>query len=288
MGSVDRVGHRGRVHKRREAILEFSAPSLDHLLTGDGQPKPVAVSGTRLRDRLQPAAISEDPDQPTDRRLTDTEPLSQRSLGIRTLRADHIEREKPPIGHAGLGAQEPIRGAIQASGQSVEASAQISIHQPNLASQVSNATLRTQARNPQTVRSSPPRFPPAQLTADYRFASAGLQTSRPGSQPLKRHCRRLIWSPGPLAEATGCQAKHELAQRLGRILTEFGLSCSHSTRPSVAATSPGRRLSAGYADQKHLVRDFRAFAELPPSRWLREEFANVQDDGPSDDLPSDA
>lgn len=44
----------------------------------------------------------------------------------------------------------------------------------------------------------------------------------------------------------------------------------------------------GYADQSHLVRDFRTFAELPPSRWLRQEFANVQDDGPSDDLLSGA
>ena len=33
----------------------------------------------------------------------------------------------------------------------------------------------------------------------------------------------------------------------------------------------------GYADQSHLVRDFRAFAGLPPSQWLRQEFGNVQD-----------
>jgi AraC-like DNA-binding protein len=44
----------------------------------------------------------------------------------------------------------------------------------------------------------------------------------------------------------------------------------------------------GYSDQSHLVRDFGTFAELPPSQWLAQEFANVQDRHLSDDLPSDA
>lgn len=34
---------------------------------------------------------------------------------------------------------------------------------------------------------------------------------------------------------------------------------------------------SGYCDQSHLVRDFNAFTELPPSEWLRREFGNVQD-----------
>ena len=32
----------------------------------------------------------------------------------------------------------------------------------------------------------------------------------------------------------------------------------------------------GYHDQSHLVRDFRAFVGLAPSRWLAQEFGNVQ------------
>jgi AraC-like DNA-binding protein len=44
----------------------------------------------------------------------------------------------------------------------------------------------------------------------------------------------------------------------------------------------------GYADQSHLVRDFRAFAESPPSQWLRKEFGNVQDGRPTGDLLSSA
>jgi AraC-like DNA-binding protein len=33
----------------------------------------------------------------------------------------------------------------------------------------------------------------------------------------------------------------------------------------------------GYADHSHLVRDFKVFAELAPSQWLRQEFGNIQD-----------
>ncbi len=33
---------------------------------------------------------------------------------------------------------------------------------------------------------------------------------------------------------------------------------------------------AGYFDQAHLAREFRALAGLPPSQWLAEEFRNVQ------------
>jgi AraC-like DNA-binding protein len=47
-------------------------------------------------------------------------------------------------------------------------------------------------------------------------------------------------------------------------------------RPNIGWTAA----HCGYADQSHLVRDFRAFAELPPSQWLREEFGNVQDEPP--------
>jgi transcriptional regulator GlxA family with amidase domain len=34
--------------------------------------------------------------------------------------------------------------------------------------------------------------------------------------------------------------------------------------------------SCGYFDQAHLAREFRALAGCPPSRWLAEEFRNVQ------------
>jgi transcriptional regulator GlxA family with amidase domain len=37
----------------------------------------------------------------------------------------------------------------------------------------------------------------------------------------------------------------------------------------------------GYCDHSHMIRDFNAFAELPPSEYLRQEFANVQDRPPA-------
>jgi transcriptional regulator GlxA family with amidase domain len=42
----------------------------------------------------------------------------------------------------------------------------------------------------------------------------------------------------------------------------------------------------GYYDQAHLAREFRGLAGLPPSRWLAEEFRNVQVHGPDDQAGS--
>jgi AraC-like DNA-binding protein len=44
-------------------------------------------------------------------------------------------------------------------------------------------------------------------------------------------------------------------------------------RPGLAALAA----AAGYADQAHLTRDWRAFTGLPPLRWMAAEFGFVQD-----------
>ena len=44
--------------------------------------------------------------------------------------------------------------------------------------------------------------------------------------------------------------------------------------------------AGGYYDQAHLAREFRGLAGLPPSRWLAEEFRNVQVHGPDDQAGS--
>ena len=44
--------------------------------------------------------------------------------------------------------------------------------------------------------------------------------------------------------------------------------------------------AGGYYDQAHLAREFRGLAGVPPSRWLAEEFRNVQAHGPDDQAGS--
>jgi transcriptional regulator GlxA family with amidase domain len=44
--------------------------------------------------------------------------------------------------------------------------------------------------------------------------------------------------------------------------------------------------AGGYYDQAHLAREFRGLAGVPPSRWLAEEFRNVQVHGPDDQAGS--
>jgi AraC-like DNA-binding protein len=93
----------------------------------------------------------------------------------------------------------------------------------------------------------------------------------------------------------------EIAARVGwserhlgaRFRTETGLSPKEAARVVrfdrarralaarvVAGRSPdlaGLAAAAGFADQAHLTREWRAFSGLPPTRWLREEFGFVQD-----------
>jgi AraC-like DNA-binding protein len=45
-------------------------------------------------------------------------------------------------------------------------------------------------------------------------------------------------------------------------------------------------VAGGYYDQAHLAREFRGLAGVPPSRWLAEEFRNVQAHGPDDQAGS--
>jgi AraC-like DNA-binding protein len=92
---------------------------------------------------------------------------------------------------------------------------------------------------------------------------------------------------GDLAAETGWSERHLTAKftaetgtgpkQAGRIIR------FHRATRSLAASGGGERdgmadvaAGAGYYDQSHMVRDFHEFAGCPPTRWVAEEFGNVQ------------
>jgi AraC-like DNA-binding protein len=93
-----------------------------------------------------------------------------------------------------------------------------------------------------------------------------------------------------LAAETGWSQRHLNA----RFRAEMGLSPKEAARIfrftaargriAEAAVSPGRAglsladlaAECGYYDQAHLAREFRALAGCPPTKWLAEEFRNIQ------------
>jgi AraC-like DNA-binding protein len=103
---------------------------------------------------------------------------------------------------------------------------------------------------------------------------------------------RLLRSAGllrvsALAAETGWSSRHLTS----RFRTEIGLTPKAAarvirftrTRQLLAAQAVAGQLrlaelavTCGYFDQAHLAREFRALAGCPPSRWLAEEFRNVQ------------
>jgi len=125
--------------------------------------------------------------------------------------------------------------------------------------------------------------------------SRRLRHGPPGPVPpeLARAWHRLRETAGTmdlsvLAREVGWSSRY-LSRRFG---VEVGLSPKAAARvvrfdrarrllQHRAATKEGPALAAlatacGYYDQAHLARDFGQFAGCAPSRWLREEFRNVQ------------
>jgi AraC-like DNA-binding protein len=107
--------------------------------------------------------------------------------------------------------------------------------------------------------------------------------------------RRLLRSGGTvpvseLAAETGWSTRH-LASRFraeiglgpkaaARVIrfdrARRGLLGSAGARPHAGLGLADLAVACGYFDQAHLAREFRALAGCPPSRWLAEEFRNVQ------------
>ncbi len=91
-------------------------------------------------------------------------------------------------------------------------------------------------------------------------------------------------SMSSLAERVGCSGRY-----LSRLFAvEIGMSPKAAARVlrfdrarRLLPREPSRSVAevaarCGYFDQAHLARDFRALAGCPPSRWLAEEFRNIQ------------
>ncbi|MBO3742438.1 helix-turn-helix domain-containing protein [Actinoplanes flavus] len=101
-----------------------------------------------------------------------------------------------------------------------------------------------------------------------------------------RHAVRRLFGAGPvsvagLAGEVGWSPRH----LTDRFRAEVGIRPKEAARMARfdrarRAIRPGVRLADvaaahGYADQSHLVRDFRAFAGCAPSRWLADEFGHT-------------
>ena len=113
----------------------------------------------------------------------------------------------------------------------------------------------------------------------------GRRLHAPAAPPIAYACRRLLRGDVPVATVAaeiGWSGRHLTP----RFRAEVGLRPKEAARVARfdrarRALRPTGRLADvaarfGFADQSHLVREFRALAGCPPSTWLAEEFGFVQ------------
>ena len=113
----------------------------------------------------------------------------------------------------------------------------------------------------------------------------GRRLHEPAAPRIAYACHRLLRGDVPVATVAaevGWSGRH----LTDRIRAEVGLRPKETARlarfdRARRALRPTGRLADvaarfGFADQSHLVREFRALAGCPPSQWLAEEFGFVQ------------
>jgi AraC-like DNA-binding protein len=104
-----------------------------------------------------------------------------------------------------------------------------------------------------------------------------LTTAAAGRLPVAEIARRVGWSPRHLGERfraeTGLGPKEAArVARFDRARRALAARVASGRAPDLAALAA----TAGFYDQAHLAREWRAFSGLPPSRWLAEELGFVQ------------
>jgi AraC-like DNA-binding protein len=114
---------------------------------------------------------------------------------------------------------------------------------------------------------------PAEVREAWRLTTAAGGRLRVGEV-----ARRVGWSDRHLLQRfraeTGLTPKEAArVARFDRARRALAARVATGGAPDLAALAA----VAGYADQAHLTREWRAFSGLPPSRWLVEEFGFMQD-----------
>jgi AraC-like DNA-binding protein len=105
-----------------------------------------------------------------------------------------------------------------------------------------------------------------------------LTTAAAGRLRVAEIAHRVGWSDRHLLHRfraeTGLTPKEAArVARFDRARRALAARAARGGPPDLAALAA----AAGFYDQAHLTRDWRAFSGLPPSRWLAEEFGFVQD-----------
>ena len=105
-----------------------------------------------------------------------------------------------------------------------------------------------------------------------------LTTASAGRLRVEQIAQRVGWSDRHLLERFRAEiglAPKEAARvaRFDRARRLLAARVARGGTPDLAALAA----AAGFADQAHLTREWRAFSGLPPTRWLAAEFGFLQD-----------
>lgn len=115
------------------------------------------------------------------------------------------------------------------------------------------------------------------VSAEVRYAWDTLLRTR-GDVPVAELARAVGWSDRNLAKRFAVELGLT-PKAAARVIRFDRARRALQTAAPHLTTLADLAADFGYYDQSHLVREFRALAGLPPTRWLAAEFGNVQAGG---------